>query len=157
MVIDVGDGGRTEGVGDVSMASASTPPTEADVRYVEGRSGPPGARRGRGSTAEVEGPLIFSERSGDLGSSAWGGVLAGEDKAFIWEKTRSSSSSSTSGCSSVENIVDSCSVVTGDPRKHTFDGGDVLAIWVQLRRPEPGRSFIRFQSKHVYRDMLEPV
>ena len=97
------------------MRSASTPSAEADVRCDKGRSGAPGERRRRGSTtanAEVEGPLIFSERSGDFGSSAWGGVLAGEDKAFIWEKARSSSSSSPSDCSSVTNINDLCSVAT---------------------------------------------
>ena len=44
---------------------------------------------------EAEGPLIFSERFGESGSSTCGGVLAGEDNAFICEKARSSSSSSS--------------------------------------------------------------
>jgi len=42
--------------------------------------------RRMGSTVaaiEVEGPLIFSAKSGESGSSTCGGVLAGEDKAFI--------------------------------------------------------------------------
>ena len=79
-----------EGVGDVGMSSASTSSAEPDVRFDKVPSGSPGERkRGSGSTEviiEADGPLIFRERSGESGSSACGGVLAGEDKAFIWEK-----------------------------------------------------------------------
>lgn len=75
-----------EGVGDVRMRSASTSSAEADVRCdTEGWSASEERRR-RGSivvTAEAEGPLTFSARSGESGSSAWGGVLAGDDRAFI--------------------------------------------------------------------------
>ena len=85
-----------EGVGEAGMRSASTSPTEVDVRCDKERSSASEERRWRGSTAAVadaEGPLIFSARPGESGSSTCGGVLAGDDWAFIWEKPRSSSSS----------------------------------------------------------------
>jgi len=80
-----------EGVGEVCMSSASTSSAEPDVRCDKTRSGSCGECNGermrrRGSTVaaiEAEGPLIFSAKSGDSGSPTCGGVLAGEDKAFI--------------------------------------------------------------------------
>ena len=90
-----------EGVGDVGMRSASTSSAETDVRCDMGRSSASAERRRRGSTAvevvaEAERPLIFSARSGESGSPTWGGVLAGDDRAFICENARSSSSSPSS-------------------------------------------------------------
>lgn len=87
-----------EGVGDVGTRSASTSAAEPDERCDKERSGTIGERRRKGSNAaaaEVEGPLIFSARSGESGSSTCGGVHAGDESAFISENARSSSSSSS--------------------------------------------------------------
>jgi hypothetical protein len=95
-----------EGVGDAGTRSASTSSAELDDRWDRTCSSSPGeCKRRRGSTSatiEAEGPLIFWEKSGESGSSTCGGVLAGEDRAFISEKARSSSSSSTSDRLSVK-------------------------------------------------------
>ena len=81
-----------EGDGDAGRSSASMSSAEPDVRCDKVRSNSSGERKRRtGSTVviiEAEGPLIFSERSGEPGSSGCGGVLAGEDEAFIREKVR---------------------------------------------------------------------
>jgi hypothetical protein len=81
-----------EGDGDIGMSSASTSSAEADVRCDKVRSNSSGERKRRSGSAMgitgAEGPLIFSERSGEPGSSGCGGVLAGEDEAFIREKVR---------------------------------------------------------------------
>jgi len=81
-----------EGGGDPGMSSASTSSAEPDVRCDRSCSDSSGDRERRMSPVvviiETEGPLIFAERSGESGSSACGGVLAGEDKALTWEKAR---------------------------------------------------------------------
>ena len=88
-----------EGDGDFGTSSASTSSAEPDVRCDKLDSSSSGERKRRsGSTAviiEAEGPLIFSERSGEPGNSGCGGVLAGEDKAFMSEKLWWSSASSS--------------------------------------------------------------
>lgn len=72
------------------MSAASTSSAEPEVRCDKARSGSGGEpKRRRGSTVvSTEGPLIFSARSGELGSSCCGGVLEGEERAFVWEKVR---------------------------------------------------------------------
>lgn len=105
-----------EGDGDIGMSSASTSSAEPDVRCDRTGSGSSGERwRRRGSTVaiiEAEGPLIFSEISGEFGSPTCGGVLAGDDRAFIWEKARSSSSSSPSDPSSTKYDEPGCLVLS---------------------------------------------
>jgi len=89
---------------------------------------------------EAEGPLIFSERFGESGSSTCGGVLAGEDKAFVWEKAlppSSSSSSSPSDRPSVRGVKFHCpdtewrEVVQRThrrQRRHIFGRGPIPAV-----------------------------
>jgi hypothetical protein len=74
----------------MGMSAASTSSTEPDVRCDKARSSSRGEPRRRSGSevvsTEAEGPLIFSARSGESGSSCCGGVLAGEERAFVWEK-----------------------------------------------------------------------
>ena len=100
----------------------------------------------------MEGPSIFSARSGESGSPTRGGVLAGEDKAFIWEKAWPLSSP-PSDWSSAE--VCQCSVAnyTKLHKEHTVD---TLTVRVQFWWPKPGRYFTGFQSEHVYRNVFDP-
>ena len=40
-------------------------------------------------------------------------------------------------------------------KEHTVGSGG-LAVRIQFWRPEPRRLFVRFQSKHVYRNVSKP-
>lgn len=40
---------------------------------------------------------------------------------------------------------------------HTINNGNVVAVGVVFWQSKPRRSFIRFQSKHVYRGVFNPL
>ena len=150
-----------EGVGDLGMRSASTSSAEADVRCDKERSNIERVANGWAVViAEAEGPLIFSARPGDSGSSTCGGVLAGDERAFIWEKSLSSSSSQ-SNCLSAKKKHIPCStqqrITEERARKRTLDDGRTRKIWVQFRRSEPWSSFARFESEDVNGNVFDPV